>query len=425
MSNTRRAKNGGPFRQERFASSFNWGLMANLVAMRASVAPAEERAIIWFLQSLSWAEGGLTQIPVKDLERYCLDPKATLTVEAANAVRMFRAHWIAERSRGCVQTAIGKRIAEALDYTRSARTISIIDGPSRTGKSFEARAWCEQSAGMARYIEVPCSSDDMTFLRRVAEALGVNTHLKAKAWELRARIEYVLQGGDLMLVLDEAHYVWPQGRLRNAVPSRVNFINTALANYGVSVALVTTPQFYIAQRHVEKQTGWNSDQFIGRIGHVERLPERLSKADLMAVAAALLPEGNTTIYAKLAIYAAMSQKHLASIEATVKRARWLAGKDGRSKATAQDVDTAINESVIPSDSALAVSLRSRSPGRGPLRGAPAEFAPAGRESSAEGFNQFVSGETELRQNGRRGMDLLRRGFSSKASLQALLPSSPA
>ena len=37
----------------------------------------------------------------------------------------------------------------------------------------------------------------------------------------------------------------------------------------------------------------------------------------------------------------------------------------------------------------------------------------------------VSGEIELRQNGRRGMDLLRRGFSSKDSQQTLLPSSPA
>jgi hypothetical protein len=37
----------------------------------------------------------------------------------------------------------------------------------------------------------------------------------------------------------------------------------------------------------------------------------------------------------------------------------------------------------------------------------------------------VTGEIELSQNGRRGMDPLRRGFSSKDSLQTLLPSSPA
>jgi hypothetical protein len=39
--------------------------------------------------------------------------------------------------------------------------------------------------------------------------------------------------------------------------------------------------------------------------------------------------------------------------------------------------------------------------------------------------KHVGGEIELRQNGRRGMDLLRRGFSSKDSLQTLLPSFPA
>jgi hypothetical protein len=37
---------------------------------------------------------------------------------------------------------------------------------------------------------------------------------------------------------------------------------------------------------------------------------------------------------------------------------------------------------------------------------------------------IVSGEIELRQRRRRGMDLLRRDFSSEDSLQALLPSCP-
>lgn len=45
--------------------------------------------------------------------------------------------------------------------------------------------------------------------------------------------------------------------------------------------------------------------------------------------------------------------------------------------------------------------------------------------SREQYEALVSGEIELRQNGRGGMDLLRRGCSSKDSLQTLLPSSPA
>lgn len=376
MSSTRTAKPGSPFRQERFASAFDRGLLANLVAKRVSVLESrEERRLIWFLQWLSWQPGSLSNVPVGGVASYCLDPQETLTVEALDALLAFRSQWLADHAKGRVQTSIGRKISDALDYTQAARTITIIDGPARIGKSFQARAWCEQSAGIARYVEVPCSTDETAFLHRIAKALGVSVNLKSKAMELRARIEDVLQGGDLMLVLDEAHYLWPQGRLQCAVPSRVNFIDTALANYGVSVALVTTPQFYTAQRHVEKQTGWNSEQFIGRIGHVERLPERLSQADLISVAAALLPEGNTRTLTRLVIYAGISKKHLASIEAIVKRARWLASIDGRAAVTDQDVDAAINESVIPSDSALAVSLRQR-------RDTIAEVPPVHREPGA-------------------------------------------
>jgi hypothetical protein len=56
MSNTRTATPGSPFRPERFASSFERGLLANLVAKRVAVLPAgaAARGLIWFLQWLSW-----------------------------------------------------------------------------------------------------------------------------------------------------------------------------------------------------------------------------------------------------------------------------------------------------------------------------------------------------------------------------------
>ncbi len=52
----------------------------------------------------------------------------------------------------------------------------------------------------------------------------------------------------------------------------------------------------------------------------------------------------------------MSKKHLASIDAIAKRAGWLAKKDGREGASANDVKQAMKESVVPSDAALAKSL---------------------------------------------------------------------
>jgi DNA transposition AAA+ family ATPase len=153
-----------------------------------------------------------------------------MAAASAAAVRAFRAGWLAERAAGRVETGVGRRIGAALDYTRSARTLTIIDGPARIGKSFAARAWCEASAGLACYVETPCSVDETSFLHRLAQALGVSINLKSRALDLRLRVEEVLQGGDLMLVMDEAHYLWPQGRSSDTVPGRVNFVNTTLIN---------------------------------------------------------------------------------------------------------------------------------------------------------------------------------------------------
>jgi hypothetical protein len=377
---TRYAKPGEPLNQERYASSYDRGLLGNLVSKRyARLESPVEKQLIWFIQWLSWQPRSPLPLDLRQVaESWCLDPRAALSESQLSQLIEARQEFIRSASANKVQTTIGKRISKALEYTRSANVLTLIDGPSRIGKSFAARSWCEQSAGAARYVEVASSTDETAFLHRIAKALGVSSNLNSKAMELRARVEDVLQTGGIMLVLDEAHYLWPQGRLKTCTaPHRVNWINTALANFGVPVALITTPQFYTVQRNVERLTGWNSDQFIGRVGHVERLPERLEQSDLMAVAAALIPGITETAAKKLALYAEISRKHLASIDEIAKRAKWIARESGRDLAGAEDVNRAIKEGVIPSDSALAVSL-----GKTTREGA-ALPPPVNRESLAE------------------------------------------
>ena len=290
---------------------------------------------------------------VETIERMCLDPNDDRG-EVFEALDDYRQKWIAGLP-ALTETSICRRVFEALGYTRDARTLTLIDGPARIGKSFSAQAWCERMAGLARYVQVPCSNDDIGFFRAIGKALGVSASLQLKASEIRNRIEEVLQHGDLMLVLDESQYCWPQSWQRYAMPSRVNWILQALVNFNVPVALVTTPLFYSSQKRVEELTGWTSEQLIGRIGHVERLPNKLGRADLVKVAKALLPSAEAA-WGALAAYADVSKKHLASIEAIAKRAAWLAKQDGEQSATAAYVRRAMKESVIPSDTALAESL---------------------------------------------------------------------
>ena len=151
--------------------------------------------------------------------------------------------------------------------------------------------------------QIPSTNDDMGFYRAIACSLGVSTNLGFKAQQLRNRVEDVLQRGDLMVIFDEAHYLWPQCNHREALPARINWIMTALVNYGVSVALVTTPQFTRAQQLVEKRTHWASEQFIGRIAHYQKLPDGLNEHDLKAVARSLLPEGDRKSIETLVAYA--------------------------------------------------------------------------------------------------------------------------
>ncbi|HEY5232206.1 MAG TPA: AAA family ATPase [Verrucomicrobiae bacterium] len=337
--------------------------------IRAPFDIEKMRAAIWFLQKLSWQpdhwQAGAFEISKisrakfqkrispDELERFCLDPHF-FSDEILESVLAYRAEWIAARP-ATVQTEISRRVMDALEYAQRNRCLVLVDGLARIGKTFAARAWCERSAGLVRLVQTPASNDDQSFFRAIAKALGVSASLKLKAVELRARVEETLAGSGLMLVLDESHYCFPSNWQRYALPSRVNWIMTALVNEGVPVTLITTPQFLQAQARCEKLTGWTSEQFLGRIGHLEKLPDRLERKDLLAVAGALLPDSDAKTLGAVAAYAELSQKHLASIESIATRAAWLAQKDRREIVTSGDVAKAVHES-LRSDPALAREL---------------------------------------------------------------------
>lgn len=297
------------------------------------------------------------------LERFCLDPALTFAKcapwyfpQIAETLREYQAAWIEDRRRRVVVTELGRLVYDALDYALEARCLVLIDGQARMGKTFSVKAWCDLHPGRARYVQVPSTNDDFGFYRAIAASLGVSINLKAKAQQLRDRVEEVLHAGDLLLCFDEAHYLWRQVNYRWALPSRVNWIMTACVNHGVPVALVTTPQFLRAQELVRGSTCWNSDQLTGRIRHYAKLPDHLSEKDLASVARNLLPEGDSKSIAFLVKYAQASLKYLAAIESVVCRARYIVAKAGRNEVTREDIKRAMQESIIPSDSTLAMAL---------------------------------------------------------------------
>ncbi|MEI7534119.1 MAG: ATP-binding protein [Verrucomicrobiae bacterium] len=273
-----------------------------------------------------------------------------------DVLREYQADFIKSKIGGGYVTALGQKVFEVLDYTAYCRGLTLIKGETRLGKSHAGRAWCEQHPGKARFVEVPSGNDEVTFFRDLARGLGLGNFLNYKVVQIRERVEYVLRTGDIILVLDEAQRLWPQTNFREGYPKRIAWVMT-MANDGVPICMISTPQFFVTQKVVEKN-GWNSAQLTGRISHYESLPQDLSQDDLIGVAKAVLPEADREVLRALAVYAQSSARYLAAIDSIAKRARYIATRDGRTEATAGDVRRAMKESVVPADTKLLCALGS-------------------------------------------------------------------
>lgn len=268
-----------------------------------------------------------------------------------------------ESAKALPLTTIGAEIHETLEFALCERGLVVVDGVARIGKTWSVKAWCDARPGQARYVQVPSSNDDLSFFRAICGSLGLGAGLNFKALELRAKIEAVLQGGDLMLVLDEGHYLWPQRNMRKAVPHRINWMLTQLVNMGVPVAVVTTPQFTKSQAALVASGGWSSEQLIGRIMDYKRLPDVLSEDDLLAVARYWLPYGCDDSIELLVRYAQSSEKYLQGIESLVKRARRFTTQADRETVTFADIGRALESGVVPSDNSLRAAMEATRPAR--------------------------------------------------------------
>jgi hypothetical protein len=318
---------------------------------------------------------------MKALERamfdLCLDPAVKLDAagpwffaQMVDALRSVCRNWTDTKAASIVVTSLGQKICSALDYTRHSRYLSLSVGAVRTGKTFSAKAWCEQRPGAARFVEVPPGNDDGGFYRAIARGIGLGNFSQYNSCDLRERVESVLLAGDLVLVLDEAQRLWPLRNFREGFPMRIEWV-MAMTNAGVPIALISSAEFFARQTIAEKN-GWNSAQLVGRIGHYNPLPTALEHDDLVAVAHAVLPDAGADTLRALAVYAKSSARHLAAIDSIASHARYIATESGRTSPTIADVRAAMSKSVIPSDTKLLYALeqtkkrqRARIPAGGP------------------------------------------------------------
>ena len=177
--------------------------------------PATYPAAIFFNKCRIAAAANL----VRWLEEMCLDPATDLAGPwyfpgLVSLLREFQVQQTTALSAATFITSLGRKVYDTLDYTAYCRGLTLLQGDSRRGKSFAARAWCAQHPGKARFVEVPPGNDDAAFFRALARSLGLGNFLNYKVVQIRERVESVLLTGDILLCLDEAQRLWPQCNLR-------------------------------------------------------------------------------------------------------------------------------------------------------------------------------------------------------------------
>jgi hypothetical protein len=252
------------------------------------------------------------------------------------------------RAEFCL-TAIGRQVWKQLDDALKTKSMVVIDGLEGRGKTEAVRAWCNCHLGVARFISLVGTNTKTAHFREFARAFGVGHGNSHKVSRMQASVEDVLRASQLMPVIDEAHFFFNQGPRMKTRPEMLDYIDTALCNPPLPIALITTPQFLICMERAAGQVGWNYRQFRRRCKRYTRLPQKNSPEDIEAVARKLLPGADKATVKQIMAYEALSKRDLSAVGDVAREAKLLAEEDGASRVTFEHVKRAIHEVLIVSD----------------------------------------------------------------------------
>jgi hypothetical protein len=175
----------------------------------------------------------------------------------------------ARADKSLAPTATAKAVTEELEAVAVAQTLGLLQGETREGKTTAAQAFHRKNLHRCRYASLEDDLSDRRFYEILANAVSGPIDARWVKDDFRAAITGALIGSGLMLIIDEAHNLFP--RNRKSRPVWLEWVRTALVDRGVAVALISTPQF-VGRIHATAQaSGWQSDQFTGRIGKLRTI----------------------------------------------------------------------------------------------------------------------------------------------------------
>jgi hypothetical protein len=237
--------------------------------------------------------------------------------------------------RTLAPTATAKAVLAELDSIAGAQTLGLFQGETREGKTTAAQAFVRKNLHRCRYASLEDDLSDRRFYEILVNAVSCPIDARWVKDDFRAAITGALVGSGLMLVIDEAHNLFP--RNPKSRPVWLEWVRTALVDRGVSVALISTPQFVSRIHTTAQASGWQSDQFTGRIGKlrtIERLAEDdqagwdQRREDVAAVARCHLPEADTKAISYMAEIAIMGRTPFHLVATMARDARESARRRG-------------------------------------------------------------------------------------------------
>jgi hypothetical protein len=305
------------------------------------------------------------------LNGYAVDPATESLKEGLwnfptlwEALKEWRQMEIDAAKGNLVETQITRTVCEELDFALHSRSFILIEGREGVGKTKAAKNWCTQHPGQAVYVRLESGTDEATLYRSIARAIGTACSYGRKATEMKLRIQDALQPGQMMLVLDEAHFLWPQSdRSARSAPKRVDWLRTALIDFGVPIALISTPQYFARACDKFLKGGWNANQIQRRLAHTVSLPDFISAEEMKAVAKSYFPKASGADITRIAVTAATELGFLTVMQHLRKRVDFIAAKTpGRSDA--ECLDEALQAHPVPATPAPAAQVATPLPAAG-------------------------------------------------------------
>ena len=252
--------------------------------------------LLWFHQHLlderlSWEDA--TEAIGYDRSTIFRCLKGTYSGSWPNVAQTIKTYRRIADQRGSIHAAewvsntISEIVAAGLDYALANNSIVTIVGESRVGKTVAAKMWRNaNNHGTTVYVVAPPYGGAKMFLRRLADAVGVN-----KNSAIPQVVEAVSRSfnRNRMLIVDEAHRLLPTDR--RSPPTSIEILRDIHDITGCALALLSTKRF----DDELKKSDYMYEQILGRIGMPIRLPVKLEPRVILPIVRQYLPSPGETV----------------------------------------------------------------------------------------------------------------------------------